>query len=337
MTKVSKNNTKAQILEAYEDLLKKVEEKSNDNPKEVQKREEKKEVLKKAADSTEHNIAEQIHKIKSEFVGSLDKIEKELASERKKLEVLQEAIKIEDEHLKSLYGLTSNADSLAAILLAQKEQKETFQQEMKARKEALDQEIRQTKLKWEKEKKEHDESLKAEREQTKKMRKREEDEYEYALQQKRMKEKDDFELRKVRLEADLKEKQDTFNKTFAEREKNIKEKETELKTLQDQVTKFPKQLEQAVAKAVKETEEKLKFDFKYKTDIKEKENQGIINLKELQIKSLEQKIKEMEVQLKEASQKAEVSEKSVKDIALKAIESAGKIQVFEKEKSKGEV
>jgi hypothetical protein len=40
----------------------------------------------------------------------------------------------------------------------------------------------------------------------------------------------------------------------------------------------------------------------------------------------------MEAQLKATSQKAEISEKSVKDIALKAIESAGKIQMVEKEK-----
>lgn len=45
---VSEKNTKAQILEAYEKLLKKVEEKSNDNPREVQQRTENTQTLIKA-------------------------------------------------------------------------------------------------------------------------------------------------------------------------------------------------------------------------------------------------------------------------------------------------
>ncbi len=39
--KVSSTNTKAQILDAYNKLLKEIEQKAADNPKEVKNREEK--------------------------------------------------------------------------------------------------------------------------------------------------------------------------------------------------------------------------------------------------------------------------------------------------------
>jgi len=70
----------------------------------------------------------------------------------------------------------------------------------------------------------------------------------------------------------------------------------------------------------------------YEKELREKEVEGIINLKDHQIQTLQSKIKEMEQQLREASSKVDVSEKTVKDIALKAIESAGKTQFVEREK-----
>ncbi len=74
----------------------------------------------------------------------------------------------------------------------------------------------------------------------------------------------------------------------------------------------------------------------YEKELREKEVEGIINLKDhqIQIQTLQSKIKEMEQQLREASSKVDVSEKTVKDIALKAIVSAGKTQFVEREKVK---
>ena len=73
---VSEKNTKAQILEAYEKLLKKVEQKSNDNPKEVQQRKQDVQTVEKATKTSEGDIEAQIAKIKSDFVTALEIIEK---------------------------------------------------------------------------------------------------------------------------------------------------------------------------------------------------------------------------------------------------------------------
>ncbi len=291
---LSEKNTKAQILEAYEKLLKKVEQKSNDNPKEVQQRKQDVQTVEKATKTTEEEIETQIAKIKSDFVSALEIIEKELADERKKLETIQNAIRIEEKRLDDLYGISVNADSLSAILLAQKEQKEQFEQEMAARKEELSSQIAQTRATWEKEKAAHDEALKAEKENLAKMRRREEEEYAYNTQQKRKKEEDEYLQMKNRQEAELKERKIAFEKEVAEREKQLKESENELATLRAQAESFETKLAEAVQKAQAETEKRLQSVYAYEKELREKEVEGIINLKDHQIQTLQSKIKEME-------------------------------------------
>lgn len=331
---VSEKNTKAQILEAYEKLLKKVEEKSNDNPREVQQRTENTQTLIKASEASGEAIINEIGRIKAAFTSSLETVASELTEERKKLETIQNAISIEEKRLDDLYGLSATADSFSALLLAQKEQKEQFEQETAARKEQLTLQIAETRAQWEKETRAHDENLKAEKETISKLRKREEEEYTYATQQKRKQEQDEYNQKKIRQDNELKEQRLLFEKEFAEREKSLLESENELESLRSASERFPAQLAKASQNARTETETRLQTIYKYERELQSKETQGLLNLKDQQVKSLEAKIKEMEVQLKEAASKADNSEKTVKDIALKAIESSGKMQVIERERVK---
>ncbi len=330
--KISTTNTKAQIIAAYHELLKKTEDKSQDNPKEVQQRKEAVDTVESAQKNSEEEIVKDITKIRTSFIESLDMIEGKLTAEHKKLADIQAAINIEKKHLEDLYGISTNADSFAAILLAQNESREKFEEEMKATKETFENEMSETKVNWGKEKSEKDTLLKEEKEQNQKAKKREEEEYTYSLQQKRKKETDGYELKKLQQETELKEKKLVFEKEFAEREKAIIEKEKEYAEIKKASEQFPRELENAIKETKTQLEDKLTTEFQYEKNLSAKETEGVINLKDLQISTLENKIKEMEAQLKVSSQKADVSEKSVKDIALRAIESSTKVQVVEKEK-----
>jgi len=335
-TKVSPTNTKAQILEAYDELLKKLEEKSEDKPKEVQQRKEDLKTVESAQKNTEDSIIKGISSLKVSFNDALEKILQSLTVEHKKLADIQAAIKIEKQNLENLYGLSANADSFAAILLAQKESREKFEEEIKTARAAFETEMNDSKAKWDKEKADRDEQIKEEKALTLKTRKREEEEYLYALQQKRKKEDDEFELKKAKQESELKEKKIAFEKEYAEREKTIAEKEQEFEALKKAADNFPKELEKDVQEANVALEAKLSAEFKYKTDLSAKDTEGIMQLKNLQIATLENKIKEMDAQSNLLGQKAETAEKSVKDIALKAIESSQKVQYFESEKQGNE-
>ncbi len=104
--------------------------------------------------------------------------------------------------------------------------------------------------------------------------------------------------------------------------------------MRSQIEEFAKKMEEAVDATKTEVENRLQTIYTYEQELQQKETQGILNLKEHQIKSLEAKIKEMESQVKEAAAKVDTSEKTVKDIALKAIENASKPQVIERERMK---
>jgi len=334
--KVSTTNTKAQILEAYDELMKKLEEKSNDNPKEEQQRNEQLKMVESAQKNTEKSILKDITGLKTSFLDSIEKVQENLLDEYKKLSTIQEAIDIEKKNLDDLYGLSSNTDSLAAILLAQKESKQKFDEEMQKTKDAFDREMAELKSKWDKEKVERESQIKEETELQKKLKKREEEEYDYELEQKRKKEADEYKMIKLQQETELKEKKNAFEKDFAEREKDIKEKEKEYAELKKANEDFPKEIEKAVINARTELENKLNTASKFEKELLAKDTEGIFNLKNLQIKTLENKITEIEAQLKAAGQKVDISEKSVKDIAIKAIDSSSKIQFLEKEKSVNE-
>ncbi len=332
-TKVSTSNTKAQILKAYNDVLKKLEEKSEAKPKEVQQRKDDLKTVESAQKNNESNIVSGIDELKNSFIESLNKVQGDLTEEYTKLAEIQAAIKIEKKNLENLYGLSTNADSFATLLIAQRESREKFDNEQKEAKEILKLEIAEKKVIWQKEKLLHDSLEKEEKNLLQKTRKREEEEYNYNLQQKRKKETDAYQLTKYKQEAELKDKKLTFEKDFAEREKSIVDTEKEFASLKKAVEQFPKELENTVKLATKKLEEQLKLGFRFEKELVAKETEGIISLKELQVQTLENKIGEMEAQIKLLGQKADTSEKSVKDIALKAIESSTKIHVVEKEKT----
>jgi hypothetical protein len=342
-TQVNLKNTKNEILSAYEELLKKVTDKKTEEPKKVQEVQKQEAIIKKAEALNTETIIKGIAGLKVEITSSLDKLGEKLAEEYKKFDELQQAIQTEKKNLEELYQLSASTDSLSVMLLAQKEKREQFEQEMAARKAELDEKMRSEKERFETEisekkalwKKEQDtwqEKLKEENEKTVKTRKREEEEYQYSLQLTRKKELDLYEEKKQKLEKELADKKAAFEKEVAERETNLKVAETELAELRAKSAAFPAELEKAVDSAVKMATEKTETAFRFEKELREKEVSGELKLKDQIIQTLNGKIKDLETSLKELSQKTTTAEISVKDIAIKAIEHSSKPYFIEKQK-----
>ena len=345
--KVSPSSTKAQILEAYDEVLQQLQEKVADNPKELKEREEKQKLVEKATAKNEPEISKNISSLKTNVTEVLDKIEENLLNEHKRLSEIQDAIKVEKKNLEDLYGISANADTLAAILLAQKEKKQQFEEEMVQKEKDLIDSLDTKKItfeevtakakdQWEAEKIEIQSGLKEEKERIAKERKREEEEYQYNLKLNRKKEQDIYEQKKANQDRELVEKKAAFEKEIVEREKAVLETEVELKTLRQKAEQFPKDLEKAVKETEKQVAEALESQYKFEKELLAKETEGELKLGNQTINTLENKIKEQENQIKQLSQKADSSEKTVKDIAIKALDSASKIQVLPKEMKQGE-
>jgi len=347
---ISLKNTKNEILAAYEDALKKLQTQKTAEPKQAQEEKRQQEVIKRASDNSTEGIVTGIATLKLSVAKELDKLNEQLTTEHKKLEDIQTAIRLEKNNLEELYQVTSNADSLAAMLQAQKEKKAQFETEMAEKRSIFEEKMKNDKLifdekikseqesfetsmktqkeLWKSEQIKWSEQQKELKEKTDKDRKREEEEYAYNLNLTRKKESDLYAEEKARLEKELAEKKTSFDKEIASREAEVVSAENELKELRIKTAAFPSEIEKALADAVKRASEKLLLEFKFEKELTAKQTEGEIKLEEQTIETLKSKIKDMEAILSDMSKKTAIAETSVKDIAMKAIESSGKMQLF---------
>ncbi len=329
---LSTKNTKNEILAAYDELLQKVQESKTEEPKKLQEKQKQETIVKHAEGLTYENIVKNLSNLKIELSASLDKLGEQLVTEFKKFEELQQAIQLEKQSLDELYQLSANADSLSVMLLAQKEKKAQFEEEIAAKRAKFEEEMMQTQLQWKKLQEETLTKQKEEAETIKKNKQREEEDYQYTLKLTRKKEADLYEEKKSKLEKELTEKKSFFEKEFADREAKINNAETELAELKAKSQTFPAEMEKAVAAAVKSITDKLQAEFRFEKELNAKQVEGEMKLREQTIQTLQAKIGDMEASMKELSQKTVTAEASVKDIAIKAIESSAKLQLVEKSK-----
>jgi len=333
---VTKTNTKNEIFEAYESLLKKVADLDNMKPQEIREKEEKQMLIKKVSEMTPDTIVRGIADLKLKVAASFDQVEESLLAEQKKLSEIRLAIEVQKTMIDELYRVKVTADSMAAMLLAHKEKKLQIEAEAQELKMAFDQkredfeaEMTQKKSDWDKEKARIQVELKEEKERARKEHQREEEEYNYNLQLKRRKEQDDYIEKHRKAELEFVTKTTQTEKLLHEREDAIAIKEQEYNLLYTKVGKFEDDLAKAVKDAEKSTTEKLKTQFGFAEELMLKENEGLLKLKDQTIQTLENRIKEQEGYIKQLTQKTETADKSVKDIAIKAIESSAKVQLFE--------
>lgn len=320
--KVSISHTKKEILDAYHELLQKMESKTEE-PKVVQKREMEEKTVKEVSGLSVDSINKNIAGLKINISGALDKLEEQMAGVFKEFEKLHESVKIERENLEELYQISANAHSLSALIAAQKEKQEVFEKE-----------IEEKKLQW----KAEEEKIQSEITEAKvisdKQRKRDEEEYQYNLKIRRTKDQDEYEEKKNKLEKELLEKKALFEKEMAEREAKLKEAETELLELRKKDEEFPVILEKEVKKAQQETEKILKQQYDFEKQLSDNKIIGEQKLKDQTIKTLEAKIKDLETLLRQLTIKSDASEENVKQMALKALETPGKERVVTVEKKK---
>ncbi len=315
MEEITTKNTKSEILDAYEDLLKKVKNAKAEMPKQVQEEKQRTEVVAKVSNLSNDGIVKEISSLKISLNSSLDQLEKNLSNEFKKLEDIRLAIDVEKKNLEDLYALSANTDSLAAMILVQKERKEKFEKQMvdeetsfklkmQVERENLETEMNSLRELWKTEKLKQTAEIKEFAEEQKKQRQRGEEEYLYNLKIGRQKENDAYETKKASLEKELHDKKSVFEHEITKREELVKTAEQEFAELRKVSAEFPKKLDDAVNSKEKEITEKMKTQFEFERKLSQKQFEGDLKLKEQTIISLQEKIAEMQASLKELSQKA---------------------------------
>ncbi|MBW2552539.1 MAG: hypothetical protein JRE20_00210 [Deltaproteobacteria bacterium] len=320
--RISKSNTKQEMLDAYNALLKQMQEKSRVELKPEKKLEEKKkkEVVEIADSLSSEGVVKGVSNLKLEIGKMLTHISDKLEEEVNKFTAIQRAIEIKENEFKEVYEIEKTASTLAALIESQNEKRLEFESEMTASKEELNKEIQRLRLEWKKEKENYETEIKERDFSEKKKHEREKEEYQYAFKREQQIAKDKFEDEKAKLQKEMALKKEQMEKELAEREKIITEKEEDLNELRMKVSAFPQEMEMAINKAVKDTTEKIRLEASSQEGLLKKEFAGEKNVFTTRIESLEKTVKEQSEQIAHLSQQSEKAYQKVQDIAVKAIE-----------------
>ena len=320
--KLSTTNTKQEMLEAYNTLLKQLQEKREGELKPERKLEERKtqEAVKVAESLTVEGVSKEISSLKLDIGKMLSQITDRLEGEVNKFVAIRNAIDAKEKELQELYEIDKAAVTLAALIEAQHEKRQDFESEMAKKKEDLKGEIESTRSEWEQERAEYEMTAKERDAAEKKKQNREKEEFDYNFKKEQQQAKDRFEYEKAKLENEIKTRREQAENELKSREAAIAEKEEELNDLRKRAGLFPKELETAVNRAIKETTDKLTFEAKTKEQLLRKEFEGEGNVFKTRIDSMEKLVKEQSDQISRLSQQLEAAYQKVQDIAVKTVE-----------------
>lgn len=321
---ISLKNTKQEMLDAYNTLMKTMEEQKQRQLKpeeKVQERREK-EIVKTADALTVEGVVQGIGSLKQDIGKVLSQLSDNLEREVLKFKSVQEAISLREKDLREIYEIEKSASSLAALLEAQHIESEKYDEEMRVRKEKLEGEIAAARGEWENEKKLREMKLKELNAGEEKNRERERGEFRYTFEREKQQARDAFEYEKKQLEKELKTMREEAEKELAEREKRVAGIEKELAELRAASARFPQELDAAVKKAVKETSDRIALEAKFREDLFTKEFEGERKVLQTRIDSLENQVKDQTAHIAKLSGQLEQSYQKIQDISVKAIEGA---------------
>lgn len=316
---INLKSTKKEIFEAYEVILNEIKDGKNKNIQKgnagdqpvlnAEASEEGKVQYKSAGAgpvaSAELNIelnadkiAGDIHGLKINISNILNKLNDRVLEELKKLDLIKQAVKDENEKLENIYKIKAEANILFNLVEAREQKSREFKREAEDGEEKIKTEKLAKEKEWQ----------------------REQEEYAYNLKLSRKKEEDDYEFKKQIKEREFIEKLAGKEKELKLRELKITEQENEIKEIKEKSATFNAEIE----KAVQETEKRIKAELEKETAVSRgmlmKDIEKERELSKFKIMSLEDALKIRQAQLNSLESELKAANAKSQELAVKIIE-----------------
>jgi colicin import membrane protein len=256
-------------------------------------------------------VVEKISGLGLEVSKSLADLSEKLVQEVNRLAAVREAVALEQREIDRLHKIDVAATALDQLVEDYARQKEQLGAEVAAQRAAWTEEARQT----ERDRKEQEETLK-------KQRQREIDEYEYKKALDRKKAQDKYEEEVKLLENQNKQKQESLERSWREREAALKEREEELLRLKKEAGDFPARLQQESERIAAEATRAAEQKWEQQITLLKKDNETEKRVAELRIKTLEETLARQAAQTEGLQKQLDEAKRQVQEIAVKAIEGA---------------
>ena len=365
--KPNQRNTKAEILDAFNELLKQNKElesqlketqkqqksmqasseksaataainttSKNGNTRSAQSNNSKNEVIPVTVPTLIANepqsvgdILKVLTQLQDNFGGAVSNLSEKLTQEAVTLENIQTSVSEQEEQLITLYDLDAENTDVDRLIQDYQDNSKTFDEEFDTRQGELDEELTSAQEEWDKEQETHQRTVKERDENTAKTRQREAEEYLYDLQLERKLSTETYEQNRKQLYQELEDLQELQNKEWDEREEAIATREKEFSELETKAESLEAELAAAIKKAKEEGKGIANHQSKVKADLREKEVLGLKRSYELRLDFLEDTIQDQDDQLASLSKQLDAALKQVQDLAVKAIEGAAESSSFE--------
>lgn len=257
-------------------------------------------VLNEVKSMTFDTVTKELAGVQVELQQTLAELSGKLAEQWQKLEDVQKAIELKHDELKELHDIEAAATNLDDLQAQIAETKETWGEEQ---------------AQW----KRDFEEMKAEQ---RKVWAREQQDYLYEQDQKKRKMEDTMLWEFAQKEKANREKQEQLEKTWNEREIELKKREQELNELRQLKEQMPEQIKKAENAAVAVASNSIKKEYEHKQQISQKDAEMEKRLADAKAASDQQTIDKLQALVVDLKAQIEQAHQRVADISTKALDSA---------------
>lgn len=317
MSKITMKSTKQEIMEAYEEAMKKIAESESgkDDPVAAAKAESDKKIIESAQMIVEDNILNPV------------------IIER--YENLKTAIEMKNKELQELYGIETKANSLVAMINAYKDKEIELKDKYNARTKELDDEFTKKELilkeeiaSLEKSKEDLINKIQNEsNELTKslnKKRKREEEEYEYNLKRSRKVENDRWEDEKAAREKELTEREAAVKADEAE----LADRTSYIEELEKKVEEIPELIQDAKDKAFAEGKAKADKSNAFEVRALKQQNDYNTQILEDKVDRLYSEVDSLKAEKANLQAKLDDAYAQMRELAAETVKSTGGVKIL---------
>lgn len=317
MSKITMKSTKQEIMEAYEEAMKKIAESESgkDDPVAAAKAENDKKIIESAQMIVEDNILNPV------------------IIER--YENLKTAIEMKNKELQELYGIETKANSLVAMINAYKDKEIELKDKYNARTKELDDEFtkKESILKDEiaslekskedlinKIQNESDELIKS----LNKKHKREEEEYEYNLKRSRKVENDRWEDEKAAREKELTEREAAVKADEAE----LADRTSYIEELEKKVEEIPELIQDAKDKAFAEGKAKADKSNAFEVRALKQQNDYNTQILDDKVDRLYSEVDSLKAEKANLQAKLDDAYAQMRELAAETVKSTGGVKIL---------
>lgn len=285
MIDISLKNTKQEILDAYEMLLKSHKQ-AGENRLSLQI-DEPRDAKKSREIPTKSTIFDRLDTLRTDFLSELDEVSTTLREKYSLVDLLDEEVREKEKYMKEILKISTEAESLFALIDLQNQQKKAFSEEL---------------------------------EQKNRLRKTEEEDWKYAFEQKKKTETYEYETKRVEMkrkwDEEIKEKTESLSK----KEKEFLDRAEYSKSIERENTLLKSQLSEIALTLEKDITERLQKEFTQRQILIEKDYELSQKLSTQEVKNLEEKLEELRSQNKKYELGHAEMTKRLENVVSKVVE-----------------